>query len=447
MMGLKYRWSVSMEFSSGQADRGRLIEAQAFSAKAILIGTYEEKQKTQASLHLDELERLVDTFGLLSVQKLLCPLRKISAKTLLGKGKVEEIRDLVVAEEVTLVIFDDEISPQQQRNLEKILGAMVVDRTELILAVFAQRAHTKEAKMQIALAQYQYQLPRLKRLWTHLGRQRVGGSKGGFLKGEGERQIEIDRRLLRRKITVLRKSLEELKKNRSIKRRRREKEHLVTFAIVGYTNAGKSTLLNALTNAGVFVEDKLFATLDTKSTVYHLPNNQKILLIDTVGFVRKLPHRIIEAFKSTLEEAAHADILLHLIDASSKTVLEEIEAASEVLKELHADKKPMIQVLNKTELPLSKEASALQFRYPKLVKISALEQKNFSQLIDAMMEKIQNLRRRLVFRFDQKDYQYAAKLMQEGEVLSKSYEGNDLIIEVQVPERIQKQFSQFIEPA
>lgn len=436
---------MNMEFTSGAAGQGRLIEALAFGSQAVLVGTYKEKKKAETILHLDELERLGDTFGVSTVFKVACPLRQISARTFLGKGKIAEIKEIAKNQEATLVIFDDEISPQQQRNLEKDLETMVVDRSELILAVFAQRAHTKEAKMQISLAQYEYQLPRLKKLWTHLGRQRTGGGKGGFLKGEGERQIEIDRRLLRSKISSLRKDLKELEKSRQLKRAKRQKEGMVSFAIVGYTNAGKSTLLNALTEAKVFVEDKLFATLDTKAKSYLLPNNQKILLIDTVGFIRKLPHSLVESFKSTLEEALHADILIHLMDGSSPTILEDIEASDAVLKELKADKKPIIRVLNKIELEMSKEAQLLRYRYQKLVQISALEKKHFEDLIESMMESISHLRKTQVFRFHQKDYKYAAKLMQEAEILDKAYEENDLIIEARVPKVLSGAFSKFLE--
>ncbi len=433
-----------MEFTTGSTEIGRLVEAERFGAKALLVGAYEEKKKAETIIHLEELERLTETFGLPVVGLLACPLRKISAKTFLGKGKVEEIKHLAKEKEATLIIFDHEISPQQQRNLEKEIEAMVVDRTELILAVFGQRAHTKEAKMQIALAEYTFQLPRLKKLWTHLGRQRVGGGgKGGILKGEGERQIEIDRRLLRSKISSIKQELVQLEKTRALKRAKRKREGRTSFAIIGYTNAGKSTLLNALTEAAVFVEDKLFATLDTKAKSYLLPNNQKIILIDTVGFIRKLPHRLVEAFKSTLEEAFHADILLHLIDASSPNILEEIAASEEVLKELKADKKPRIRVLNKIEKAETKEAKLLRYRFPKLISISAKKKMHFDCLIQGMVEEMAHLRKEALFRFDQKDYKFAAKLMEKAEIIEKIYDKNDLIVKARVAPSLANAFQNF----
>ncbi len=219
---------------------------------------------------------------------------------------------------------------------------------------------------------------------------------------------------------------------------------MVSFAVVGYTNAGKSTLLNALTDAGVFVEDKLFATLDTKASSYVLPNQQKILLIDTVGFIRKLPHGLIAAFKSTLEEALHADVLLHLLDASSSNLLEEIEACEAVLKELGASNKPRIYVLNKTDLPPAKDVHLLRFRCPGLVKISAREKKGFQELTDAMIERMHHLYKHARFCFHQKEYRYAAKLIEEGEILSKVYEGDYLIIEANVHDSLKSQLHRFL---
>ena len=222
--------------------------------------------------------------------------------------------------------------PYQQRNLEQAFKKPVMDRTELIIEVFAQRAQTIEARLQIELAKIRYQLPRLKRLWTHLSRQVAGG--GGFTKGAGEKQIELDRRMLRQRVTRLQKEIEEVRAVRATQRASRIRTGIPTFAIVGYTNAGKSTLLKSLTQAEVLVEDKLFATLDTTTRKFKLPSNQEILLIDTVGFIQKIPHTLIAAFKSTLEEAIHTDVLLHLIDASSPQALEQAKATNEVLKEL-----------------------------------------------------------------------------------------------------------------
>ena len=339
---------------------------------ALLIAIYRSKEEASASLEaLDELERLCDTYGLKAAHKISCSIKKIESSTFLGKGKLEEIKEIANEETIDLLIFDDEITPQQQRNLEKFFARPVIDRTELILEVFAQRAQTKEARLQIELARCRYQLPRLKRLWTHLSRQSSAG--GAYLKGEGEKQIEIDRRILRRQIERLKKEIEEVAEKRKVQRSLRQRTAIPTFSIVGYTNAGKSTLLNALTGAGVLVEDKLFATLDTTTRKFVLPNKQEILLIDTVGFIRKIPHTLVAAFKSTLEEALYADILLHLIDVSHPKAEEQAQETIKVLKELGATDQPILTVLNKIDQASRAAALKLRIKYPKTVGISALK--------------------------------------------------------------------------
>jgi len=279
-------------------------------------------------------------------------------------------------------------------------------------------------------------------MWTHLSRQKVGGGgKGGFLKGEGERQIELDRRILRERITRLSRELDEVKKTRSVQRAARIKRGIPTFAIVGYTNAGKSTLLNKLTNAGVFVEDKLFATLDTTTRKYTLANNKEILLIDTVGFIRKLPHGLIASFKSTLEEALSADILIHLIDSTSPSAEDEAEATYEVLRELKADKKPIITVLNKID-----EGSAAELRYklPNVVEISALKQIGFEELLSRIERELSKLSKRVKLKIDQKNYSYIGELMKKAHVISQEYVGNDIILDVEIPRVLLHKFKQFL---
>ena len=313
--------------------------------RALLISAYMgSDQKLVCEDHLNELELLAQTFGIKVAAKEPCAIRKYDASTFLTKGKVEELVRRSDELKVDMVVLDDEITPAQQRNLEAMFKKPVMDRTEIILGVFAQRAQTKEARLQIELAKIRYEAPRLKRLWTHLSRQQgTGGSggSGGYLKGEGEKQIEIDRRILKRKIDLLKKEIEEVRAYRDIQRSARERTEIPVFAIIGYTNAGKSTLLNALTDANVLVEDKLFATLDTTTRKFTLANNQDILLIDTVGFIRKLPHLLVAAFKSTLEEALEADILLHLVDVSHPMAEEQAAASCDVLKELNASKKQL----------------------------------------------------------------------------------------------------------
>lgn len=425
--------------------QGRLNELESGLRKALLVGTYAAGEKQACEEQLSELESLGNTYGLTTVLKIAAPLREIDAGTFLGSGKIEEIREAAHQNACDVVIFDNEISPQQQRNIEKIIEKSVIDRTELILAVFAQRAHTREAKLQIELANCKYQLPRLRRLWTHLGRQRSGGASGGFVKGEGEKQIEIDKRILKAQIDKLQKEFVEIKKHRQTQRRARERSGIPTFAIIGYTNVGKSTLLKALTDADVLVEDKLFATLDTTTRKFILPNKQPVLLIDTVGFIRKIPHQLVAAFRSTLEEAVHADILIHLIDVSSPNAEVQAEATFAVLEELGAAKRPMITVLNKVDLcPNRLMIDRMRFKYPKTVEISALQAQGFDNLMDKMIREVADLRKIIHLRIPQSSYALLAEIIREGRVISQEYEENDILIEVEIPQHLERKVANFI---
>jgi GTP-binding protein HflX len=410
--------------------------------KALLVTVFPSGgDRKLAEDYLEELARLCETFGLEAVAKVTCPIKKLDAGTYLGKGKIEEITLMIEELGADVVIFDDEISPHQQRNLEELFKKPVIDRTELILEVFAQRAQTREARLQIELAQTRYQMPRLKRLWTHLSRQSAGG--GAHLKGEGEKQIEIDRRLLRRRMDRLEEEIEMIHKQRQTQRSARLRSGVPTFAIVGYTNAGKSTLLKALTSADVLVEDKLFATLDTTTRKFTLPNRQEVLLIDTVGFIRKIPHMLVAAFKSTLEEAIHTDILLHLIDASHPMAESQAEATHEVLEELGATQ-PIITVLNKIDqCPNPAILQRLRIQFPKTVPISALHGTGFDQLMELMVQEIANLRKICKLRIPQSHYALISTLMREGRVISSEYEENDVLLEVEIPRQLEKQVLPF----
>lgn len=405
--------------------------------KAFLVGIHlSGGNKELCEDHLDELERLCETFGLLVVHKLSCPYKKLDAGTYLGSGKIEEILESATKLEADVVIFDDEISPHQQKNLEALLKRPVIDRTELIIEVFAQRAQTKEAKLQIELAKIKYQFPRLKRLWTHLSRQSSSG--GGHVKGEGEKQIEIDRRLLRRRIERLKEEIEEVIAHRNTQRIARKRSGIPTFAIVGYTNAGKSTLMKALTQEEVLVEDKLFATLDTTTRKFTLPNKQDILLVDTVGFIRKIPHTLVAAFKSTLEEAIFTDILIHLIDVSHPMAEEQAQATAEVLEELGAKDRPIITVFNKIDaaednLTLLK----LRTKYPNNVAISALTGEGIPLLIESMIQEISNLRKVVHLKIPQSDYALVSQLIREGKVVSSEYEENDILMTIEIPSQME----------
>lgn len=417
---------------------------------AFLLGSYTStKDKPACEDNLKELERLCDTYGLEVVGKAASPIKKIDAGTFLGTGKLDEMLKASDESGADLILFDDEITPNQQRNLEKFFQRPVIDRTELIIEVFAQRAQTREARLQVELAKVRYQQPRLKRLWTHLSRQAGSGGGGGgggaYLRGEGETQIEIDRRLLKQRVIQLQKEIKVVEKQRETQRRQRLRTGIPTFAIVGYTNAGKSTLLNALTKADVFVEDKLFATLDTTTRKFTLPNRQEILLVDTVGFIRKIPHMLVAAFKSTLEEAIHTDILLHLVDVSNPQAEVQAEATMHVLKELKADNRPIITVLNKIDA--CEDPGVLRrfrLKYPKTVPISALTGEGFDRLMEQMTVEIGSLRKTYRLRIPQSQYALVSELMKEGRVIQCDYEDNDILLHVEVPGRFESKVQPFI---
>lgn len=312
--------------------------------KAVLVGVELKGQKTPLKEYLDELKFLATTYNAETVKIFTQKLDKPDPATFIGKGKAEEIKNYVDNNSIDLIIFDDELSPVQQRNLEKLFQKRVMDRTLLILEIFVQRAKTSYAKTQVQLAQYEYLLPRLTGMWTHLERQRGGtGTRGGA----GEKEIETDRRIIKNKIAQLKKQLKEIDKQMFTQRKNRSQ--LVRVALVGYTNVGKSTLMNLLSKSKVFVENKLFATLDTTTRKVIL-DTTPFLLSDTVGFIRKLPHQLIESFKSTLDEAREADILLHVVDISHPNFEEQIKVVQQTLHEIKANPKTTIMVFNKIDL-------------------------------------------------------------------------------------------------
>jgi len=412
--------------------------------KAILVGSYDHSSKVMlCNDHLEELVSLSHTYGLEVVEKVLCSMKKIDPATFFGRGKVEMLCEKLTEWNAEVVVCDDEISPNQQRNLERILRCPVIDRTELILEIFFQRAQTKAAKLQIELAKTQYQLPRLKRLWTHLSRQVASGK--GFLKGEGERQIELDKRVIRDRIARLKKELGEVENQREVQRRSRVRSGILTFAIVGYTNVGKSTLLRALTEADVLIEDKLFATLDTTTRKFLLPTHQEVLLIDTVGFIRKIPHMLVEAFKSTLEEVVYTDVLLHLIDVNHPLAEEHATSTYEVLEELQIKDKPIITLLNKIDLVEDRSIiNRFRLRYPRLVGISALTGEGFEELMKMMTDVRKDVWKIVNLRIPQKHYSLVSILMDEGRILKKEYEENDLLLSVEIPKFLEYKVKEYI---
>ncbi|MEX0680599.1 MAG: GTPase HflX [Balneolales bacterium] len=335
--------------------------------RVILVGIYgNHVDKKQAEEHIAELELLTDTAGGITVDKVLQHKSRPDVSTYIGKGKLSEVRHKINSSKADLVIFDDDLSPTQARNIEKVAESKVLDRSGLILDIFASRAKTSASKTQVELAQLQYMLPRLTRYWTHLSRQ-----KGGIgTKGPGETQIETDRRLIGKRIAVLKEKLKKLDLQRTIQRHGREGS--IRVALVGYTNAGKSSLMNAITETSVFAENRLFATLDSTVRRFEI-DREEVLLSDTVGFIRKLPHNLIESFKSTLDEIREADLLLHVIDVSSPVKEDYIHTVNETLKELKADNKPVIRVFNKIDLVTSPQIlTDIKRDHPDSVLVSAI---------------------------------------------------------------------------
>ncbi len=317
-------------------------------AAAYLVGVCEYGMEDDPDALLDELGELVATIGIPTGGREIVRIREAHPRFLVGSGKAEQIRDRALALGCEIIVFDVSLAPAQQRNWEELCGMSVIDRQEVILDIFASRARTKEAVLQVELARAEYMLPRLRGAWGHLNRQRGGG--GVTQRGEGEAQSELDARMTRERIAKLKLELEAVKRHRQVQRKRRERVPLPTAAIVGYTNAGKSSLLNVLTGASVHAEDALFATLDPTTRQLLLPGGGKLLLTDTVGFVRRLPHRLVEAFKATLEEAVVADFLIHVLDCSSPDMERHRETTLEVLRELGAEDKTIITVFNKADL-------------------------------------------------------------------------------------------------
>ena len=322
--------------------------------RAVLVGLSSPKLDKRDNADedtLEELSALVETAGGEVVATVLQTRFSPEPRTFIGEGKVEEVRELVRNEEATMVIFDNDLSPSQQRSLTEDLKVQVLDRSALILDIFAQRARTREGRLQVELAQYQYLLPRLTGMWTHLERQAGTSGKGPIgSKGPGETQLETDRRHIHRKIDKLKEELEEVRRVRGTQRQRRMKNEIPVVAIVGYTNAGKSTLLNALTDAGIPANNRLFDTLDTTSRLLSVSDTLDVVISDTVGFIRKLPHQLVDAFKATLEELEYADMLLHVIDISNPEWQEQAAIVDELIRELGAEQTPCLRVYNKSDL-------------------------------------------------------------------------------------------------
>ena len=379
---------------------------------------------------LEELYGLATTAGTQVVDELLQRRSTIDHSTYLGRGKVEELRLKVEKHQADLVIFDNDLSPAQVRNLEKAVGVKVLDRTELILDIFAAGARTHESRLAVELAQLEYSLPRLKRMWTHLSRQAMGVG----MRGPGEKQLEVDRRLAQKRIHDLKQELSKVETRRE--KQVAARNDCPTVSLVGYTNAGKSTLMNAMTDAGVLAQDKLFATLDTRTRRCHIPHWGTVLLSDTVGFIRDLPHSLVASFKSTLEETRQADLLLHVADASNENVFDQISAVYNVLTELGIEEKDTLLVLNKIDAIRSPAMlNRVLDRYPAAIPVSARETKGIGMLLEAIGEAFSKEFLDLCIEVEPSDGRLLAYLSANGEVISRDFGETVVTIHVRMPSR------------
>ncbi len=393
---------------------------------AILIAIQEPgdaEQEVRDSLA--ELEQLADNINIGTAEAVIVRLPKPHPRLLLGSGKADEIVARAQALNAEYIVFDTDLSPAQQRNWEKSSGLCVIDRHEVILQIFADRAFTKEASLQVSLARLEYSLPRLKRQWTHLSRQR-GGARG--TRGEGETQLEADRRVVVNRIARLRTDLKKMRSQRATMRKQRSGVPVPSGAIVGYTNAGKSTLLNALTHADVRAENKLFATLDPTTRRLELDNGTAVLLTDTVGFIRNLPHDLVDAFRATLEETVLADFLIHVVDASSPTVEHEIAVTRQVLREIGAGDKRVITVMNKIDLAGSAGSRAIGF-----VEVSASTGQGLDLLLEKIGEVLVETMEAVEYRLPSARYDLAALIHRTGRVLETDYVDGIIHIRAEVP--------------
>lgn len=420
--------------------------------RAFLAGVEIRDQKNILSLEdsLAELALLADTAGVDVIGELTQNLNRPHVETYIGSGKVEELKALVEETLCEVVIFDDELSPRHQRELEKALGrnVRVIDRTALILDIFAQHAHTKEGMLQVELAQYEYNLPRLTRAWTHLERQAGGGggragSTGGVgLRGPGETQLEVDRRSIRRRIAHLKKELEKVEAYRHQHRVQRKRSRIPTVALVGYTNAGKSTLLNRLAKADVYVADQLFATLDPTTRRVQLPGDNLALFTDTVGFIQKLPTTLIAAFHATLEEIAEADLLLHIVDISHPNALGQYQAVLQTLEEIGAGHIPMITALNKADrLKDPEKAGRVLEDFPKSVAVSALKGTGLDNLLILVQEELFEAFEPIGVRLPYKEGALISLYHELGQVDRVEHERGGVVIHGSLPGRLLAQFS------
>ncbi len=420
--------------------------------RAFLIGAYFDRREAQEATDLlEELKELVNTLGIGIVAAELALVRETSPRTLLGSGKTAEFIEQAKQLQADCIVFDNELSPAQQRAWEADSGLAVIDRHEVILDIFNMRARSKEARLQVELARLEYSIPRLTRMWAHLDRQggAAGGAGGGgaaAARGEGETQLEVDRRLAYKRLDRVKAELEEVKKQRDTMRKERSRVPLPHAAIVGYTNAGKSSLLNLLTQADVLAEDKLFATLDTTTRRLELPDGQALLLTDTVGFIRNLPHDLVQSFRATLEEAVLADFLIHVIDASSPHARDFYQTTTSVLGELGAADKRTLLVLNKIDLVDDARMGELGRQFPDAVPISVRTGAGIEDLLHRihtlLIDRV--VRLHVSIPLDRMDLVSLAH--NEGKVLSENYDRGVADLQCVLPKRFESRFTPFVTP-
>jgi GTPase len=420
-----------------------LAEQEGKTERVFLVGV-ELKQGNAFDIKesMAELAELATTAGATIIGEGTQKLDRPHVATFIGKGKAGEFAELAKQGKGDTVIFDDELSPAQTRNLERLFDCKVLDRTALILDIFAQRARTREGKMQIEMAQLQHILPRLTRMWTHLSRQ-----KGGIgMRGDGESQLEVDRRRIQERIARLRRELEEVKRVRSTQRSGRQRSQWPLVSIVGYTNAGKSTLLNKLTGADVLSEDKLFATLDPTTRRLRLPTNQNALLSDTVGFIRKLPHQLVESFKATLEEVVESDILMHVVDVSNTGAAEQIQAVDEVLKEIDGDDKPTLMVFNKVDQQPERNGNQHWLReYDNAVAVSARTGEGLEELMAELGTMLRPIRQCLHLRIPTANGAAQARVRALGQIDEERYEDEWVHLRARIPAHAEAEFAEFLQ--
>ncbi|MBR2521517.1 MAG: GTPase HflX [Coriobacteriales bacterium] len=431
--------------------QGRTTTFEAGSAfeaereRAVLVGIDRGNPEWPVEESLAELERLADTAGAETVATTYQRLASPNPKTFIGSGKAEEVAQLVKANDAQVVIFDDELSPSQQANLERAIpGAKIIDRTALVLDIFSLHAVTREGRLQVRLAKNQYLYPRLRGMWAHLASNRMGGGVGSRF-GEGESQLEVDRRMVRKRIDRIKKELAKLESDRDNQRKARLRQGMSRVSLVGYTNAGKSTLINRLTGADVLATDRLFATLDSTTRKLVLPEGRTVTITDTVGFIQKLPTTLVEAFKSTLDEISDSDLMLIVLDASSTKMESQYQAVLDILEQIGAQSIPSITVLNKMDLLDSDEREVMTARYPMACAISA----ELGQGIDELVERISQVcsdsdaTLNLVIPFERGDLISLAH--SKCTIVAQRYEEDGLHLSLKCPKHLQASFADFAE--